>query len=73
MNLVRRYFRRIMNMEMMKMVVWWACTYYFDDDRGRAPSPTPTGRKQRRRREGRVGGDCMREASFLTNLPVGIC
>jgi hypothetical protein len=26
------------------------------------------GRKWRQRREGRVGGDCMREASFPTNL-----
>jgi hypothetical protein len=32
------------------------------------------GRKRRRRREGRVGGDCVREASFPTNLArVGLC
>jgi hypothetical protein len=33
------------------------------------------GRKRwRRRHEGRVGGDCMREASFPTNLArVGLC
>jgi hypothetical protein len=32
------------------------------------------GRKRRWQREGRVGGDCMREASFPTNLArVGLC
>jgi hypothetical protein len=32
------------------------------------------GGKWRRRREGRVGGDCVREASFPTNLErVGLC
>jgi hypothetical protein len=32
------------------------------------------GRKRRRLREGRVGGDYLREASFPTNLPqVGLC
>jgi hypothetical protein len=31
-------------------------------------------RKWRRRREGRVGGDCVREVSFPTNLArVGLC
>jgi hypothetical protein len=30
--------------------------------------------RKRRRREGRVAEDCMREASFPTNLaPVGLC
>jgi hypothetical protein len=32
------------------------------------------GRKWRRQREGRVGGDCVKEASFPTNLArVGLC
>jgi hypothetical protein len=32
------------------------------------------GRKRRRLREGRVGGDCVREVSFPTNLArVGLC
>jgi hypothetical protein len=32
------------------------------------------GRKRRRRCEGRVGGDCVREAPFPTNLArVGLC
>jgi hypothetical protein len=32
------------------------------------------GRKRQRRREERVGGDCVREASFPTNLArVGLC
>jgi hypothetical protein len=32
------------------------------------------GRKWQRRSEGKVGGDCVREASFPTNLArVGLC
>jgi hypothetical protein len=41
---------------------------------GRLGGGTEARGRKRRRREGRVGGDCMRDASFPTNLArVGLC
>jgi hypothetical protein len=42
--------------------------------RGEVRGAKARGRKWRQRPEGRVGGDCMREASFPTNIArVGLC
>jgi hypothetical protein len=51
-NLVRRFFRRSMNMEMMKMAVWCpqlSSTYYFDDNREQALSHTYNDKPRSRR------------------------
>jgi hypothetical protein len=43
-------------------------------DVGEVRGTKARGRKRRQWREGRVGGECMREASFPTNLArVGLC